>query len=544
MKNLILTIGILVLLASLCFAVWDNDIPGDNRTWNLAAGDIRDNWDALETILGVDLDITGITWEVTSLVSDDLTTDDIVTKSPWHDVRAYGAVEDGATDNTAFIQAAIDAAEQDAVINKARGVVMFPTVTGLGYKCDSDIQLKDQIIITGGGMIEFSGTYGFESNEKEGWVIDGITILGSTTTGQIGVYIHNSSVKWWIRNCQFYDIEIGIFGTRTYIGRIINNDMYLIGTVDTTCIKLTSGEGNCSKGTEYNTVKGIEIHGNMLKEFGDPTSAEPLIWLGDSALAPVDPTETHHISTIDISRNELTCKYGENAIRLENTINVTIEKNWIEGAVKAAVYLAGQWNNSTVIRANGFWGNNNDDNFDPAIKVESTTVWDTFNLRIADNEFNRIHSNHNYLEIDNVIGLVIDNNLRLDPARVVLTTCTAVDIRQPEWNYIFDTFADADATPSVKFRTLFNTFTNVLTITAFDDPIVGQEIKIISKAAITFDTTTANDATHNLDGSSVDITTADGDITTWLYNGTSWTLLSWIDISLNNSSNATGLYGQ
>lgn len=58
-QKLILTIGILVLLASLCFGVWDPDKPADNDQWNDAAGFIRDNWDALEVALGVDLDGTG-----------------------------------------------------------------------------------------------------------------------------------------------------------------------------------------------------------------------------------------------------------------------------------------------------------------------------------------------------------------------------------------------------------------------------------------------------------------------------------------------------
>ena len=364
------------------------------------------------------------------------TTDDLITKAPRHDIRHsdYGAIEDGVTDCSTAFQAAIDAAEQDAVVNKGRGVVLVPTVTGLGYKCDADIQIKDQIIITGGGIIEFSGTYGFESNGKSGWVFDGVTVLGSTTTGQIGIYIHNSSVKWWIRNCQFYDTEIGIFGTRTYFGRITDNDMYLIGMVNTTCIKFTSGEGNCPKGTAYGIVNDIGIRGNLLKEFGDATSAEPLIWIGDSALAPVDPKLITHAKNIDISGNGITGKYSAAGVQLENTRNVTIEKNWFERFVGPAIYLAGQHHVNPTIRANGIYGNNNDDHMDPAIKLDSTTLWATSNLRIADNEFNRIHANHNHLELDNVIGLVLDNNYGLTVARIVLTTCTKMDIRQPEWS--------------------------------------------------------------------------------------------------------------
>lgn len=42
-------------LVSFCIAAWDNDKPGDNQVWNTAAGSIRDNWDAIEIELGIDL---------------------------------------------------------------------------------------------------------------------------------------------------------------------------------------------------------------------------------------------------------------------------------------------------------------------------------------------------------------------------------------------------------------------------------------------------------------------------------------------------------
>ncbi len=96
MRKLILCSFIASLLA-ICFVLqlagWDNDKPADNRVWNLAAGDIRDNWDALEVVFGVDLSQPG---------------DFINAKS-----STYGATGDGTTNDTVAIQAALDAAEAD-----------------------------------------------------------------------------------------------------------------------------------------------------------------------------------------------------------------------------------------------------------------------------------------------------------------------------------------------------------------------------------------------------------------------------------------------
>lgn len=366
---------------------------------------------------------------------------DVKAKAPARDIRAYGAVEDGTTDNSVAIQKAIDAAEQDATQDRGRGKVLAPCVTGLSYMCDDDLQLKDQIIITGGGMIEFSGTYGFESNSKDGWVIDGITILGSEAANQTGIYIHNSSKKFWIRNNQFYNFQTAIFVTKSWIFRIDDNDMFLSGVAlnNIVCIKLTSGEGNCSKGTAYGIINEVKIRGNMLHDFGAAPNTTPLIHIGDSALAPVDPKAITHAKNIDISGNTFTGHLSENAIELENTYMVTIERNWFESLVGPCVYLGGQWGTETVIRANGFWGNNNDGYMDPPIKVDSTVDWMHNNLTIANNVFNSIHANHNLIEADYVNGLVLDNNNGLVQARVLLTNCTGVDLREPRWveNHLF-----------------------------------------------------------------------------------------------------------
>ena len=96
------------------------------------------------------------------------------------------------------------------------------------------------------------------------------------------------------------------------------------------------------------------------------------------------------------------------------------------------------------------------------------------------------------------------------------------------------TFTASDATPSVQASNVWLTHTGTLTITDFDDGVSGQEITVISKGAITFDTTGTN-----LNGSSADIVTASGDVTRWVCeDGTDWRLIAFVDSSADNSSGA------
>lgn len=95
------------------------------------------------------------------------------------------------------------------------------------------------------------------------------------------------------------------------------------------------------------------------------------------------------------------------------------------------------------------------------------------------------------------------------------------------------TFADLDQTPNVSGGNRFNTFTNALNIIDFDGGVAGQPIRVVSKAAITYK------FTGDLKGSSADIVTAAGDITTWESDdGTSWILTGYVDVSADNSGGA------
>ena len=91
-----------------------------------------------------------------------------------------------------------------------------------------------------------------------------------------------------------------------------------------------------------------------------------------------------------------------------------------------------------------------------------------------------------------------------------------------------ETFTDEDATPDVGDGSYFVTNTTTDTITDFDgsDIVAGQIIVIESAGAITYDVTG-----EGLAGGTTDLVTADGDLTSWIYNGTDWLLISFMDLS-------------
>ena len=91
-------------------------------------------------------------------------------------------------------------------------------------------------------------------------------------------------------------------------------------------------------------------------------------------------------------------------------------------------------------------------------------------------------------------------------------------------------FTAADATPSVATGNIWETGGSV-TITTFDDGVIGQIITVISRHAVTYDV-----GGTNLKAGSANIVTASGDVTTWVYNGTDWFLINFMDVSTDLSS--------
>ena len=93
------------------------------------------------------------------------------------------------------------------------------------------------------------------------------------------------------------------------------------------------------------------------------------------------------------------------------------------------------------------------------------------------------------------------------------------------------TFDNSNATPNVSGGNIFNSGAATETIDGFRGGSIGQTITVISKAAITYDFNA-----DNLQCGSVDIVTASGDATTWIFDGSNWYLISWLDDSIDLSS--------
>ncbi len=426
---------------------------------------------------------------------------DIITKEPWVDVRAFGAVGDGVTDDTAACQAALDFA-----ITNGNTETYFPTgtymVTGLtiatrqrihGDGNCSEIKLIDNsdanILTTTTGIvsqltikdIRFNGNRTNQAS-GDGLHLEGTNILWAviervsiTLCKDYGIYIDNANVV------SITDTRIGECG---FGARIIDSE-----------------EVNFTGSTiEFNDTYGIKF------EATGPGSANTVFntWFESGGSIDEEPTDYIIIDTPTVIIRDSRFHMGNGSDNgptnsciniLTGNNNCLIEGNSFVGTVHASatnaiVLDSGSSNNMIFMNRGGSGG--------------------TVGGGTTDED------GRNYIvEVNSTSGSGINQ-----AGRNVLKRLD---------------FGSSDATPSVLNGNFFTTHNGTLTITAFDGGFEGQVINVISRGVITFDTTTADDATHNLRGSSVNIVTAAGDTTVWANYSADWYLLSAIDDSANNS---------
>jgi hypothetical protein len=227
---------IIMILALQCFGAWDNTKPADSDVWNDAAGYIRDNWDALETVFGVDLADANTGYQTVHNVQS----------------AAYGAEGDGATDDSTEIQAAIDAANA-----AGGGVVFFPEAT---YAITSALVPKSNVTLEGeeGAIIYFTGINAIDSNAAVANFTVRNLIFNGRSGQSKGIYITDATSTFIkVENCEFENMGAsGVTGgaieiiAANYVW-IQNNNIH-----------------DCFSGVYVTNSNSVVITGNQVRDIG------------------------------------------------------------------------------------------------------------------------------------------------------------------------------------------------------------------------------------------------------------------------------------
>lgn len=240
MKKLIL---IFLLLCATAFGAWDNDKPADNRVWNLAAGDIRDNNDAIEAIWGVGL-VNGMSdrTDVTNV--------------------AYGATGDGSTDDTSAINAALTAAGTGSSVWFPPGTYIVSSITPLdgqtlhGVRGGSILKRK-AAAGTSAGVITLSG----DTNVTiKNLTIDG-NYLNATQGAWYGIDVTSASDYCTIDNVEVINCRRDATNDVACV-RILSSDFAKISN----CRLDNSNNNLLLFGASYCTIDNCSFEDNFLSE--------------------------------------------------------------------------------------------------------------------------------------------------------------------------------------------------------------------------------------------------------------------------------------
>ena len=493
----------------------------------------------------------------------------VLAKTPWINVQHsdYGATADGATECSTEIQAAIDAAELIG------GVVLFPPGT---YIVDTEITVDAKIHIVGPGAIlkqkdaaNQTNVLSFDGNNAMDFGIWGLKIDGNmdNNTAVIGIRVEDLSTGWAPINCSVTECDIGMLITGNFESQslIVNATWCGIG------LKHLASTDDHSPNENYIILSGHSNGTHYYQEAQTDNACSANVHFaceassGDAVYVSCDNIGGYIGLSGEIrgcSDDGVVIESGTsiNRVIFDNLLlNSTHDLGWgikiddgtyVSGSVIIQSFASGCW----IKKASSGSLNLNCHQIDSGdglrLGEEGVTTVARFTVNsglIATGGANAVHFEDTYSCRVNAAQLsgatydgLFDTNSRYDTitvpghnidatkylgtgagARVDVIGLTALQA-----------FANVDATPSVLVGgPVFKSGGAAEDITGIDDGYIGQVITIVSQAAITYDTTGTN-----LYGSSVNIVTAAGDVTQWCcLDGTKWYLVSWIDISKDNS---------
>jgi pectate lyase-like protein len=164
--------------------------------------------------------------------------------TPWYDVKAFGALGDGVTDDTTAIQSALDAAHTNTT---ASGIVFFPRGT---YKTSKPLVTYDNIWMMGTGrnssfIVKSTNTVGTSGSVLAParvlsdnynidsivsvlhgtsvyayhWKITGLYLKNSGTPSTYGIYSPRSS-QFEVSDCYINNVGTGFYANDNWLGTI------------------------------------------------------------------------------------------------------------------------------------------------------------------------------------------------------------------------------------------------------------------------------------------------------------------------------------
>ena len=442
-----------------------------------------------------------------------------------YNIATYGAVKDDSSDDSTAIQAAIDAAE---LVN---GCVYIPIgeytlETGLTIDAHITIWGEDEV----GSILKKSGDIVGITTSK-GCTLYNFTLnSGGGADASNGIDISSATYRTRMKNVTVTNqgadgIELTSSNLGTYEDLTLTSNgtdgLHINGTHDnpnTNAMVLKNIDARSNTGWGINCEDGRENFGIGLTAQNNGNG----IRINDRANFFQIYAESNTTTQIELT-SEANCKGNYLQVVVGTLTDNSAGDNTVLRAKRGAVF---DTNFNKVTTDKVIFENINSE--DTAVKGigqldhsagDGTPADREYGFHVSATDADQSFTFAN-TETDRVLDISMDGDLTV--ARVFVPGSV--------------TFTDSDTTPAVNAGNAFTTNTTGITITRFDGGVAGQMISIISKGAIVFDTSSAS----RLTGSSVDITTASGDTTLWICEtgGTSssvWRLLSWIDVSADNS---------
>jgi len=453
----------------------------------------------------------------------------------------WGAVADGTTDCVTAINAAITALGEGGELRFHKGTYMASSAINIPAVSGAVTSIK--ITGTGSGSIIKPSTtmtnlvYATGKNLE----IAGITLINDTSYATNGIKFNNSSSDASL-SANIHDCSIGGFTT----GISANGQNYNIHSNfmqnNTTHIKFTDDGRNTSinKNIMLGGAIGIKLSKTATQAEGTRITDNTILVTGGSGSgieinAGFELYIGHNIIDQTGSGSPGVYVYvtGTDAVN-----RIKMVGNWLAGGLNSYSFYA-SGNNSDLDFTNNTFACNNGQ-----AVAAGLSLTDTQRANIIGNNFLLTGGGTDISEVStsNIVKIANRATAGTAIANIIGATTVTDDLTMSGSKIISANggiFASAETTPSVAGGDFFTSNATAVTITAFYNGVAGQEIDIISGGVTTFDTATNT----RLRGSSVNIVTAAGDLTTWkcITGGTTasvWVLKAFVDVSANNSGGA------